>query len=186
MKNDTIGLDIRIKVADPNAIDQSNLICENIAMSCGDGCLAKFRLTVENIRQLMAARSLEFNLRNIPWYFEVFKSSSKNFGIRLHFECTLPNVSCCVRMTAKLISLRDAEESIERTEIGFIDSTETLDIDDLISWEQLTGPQNEFIENGSTIVEVVLVNTTEMEVNAIVPIDTATNSNAGAKRSKLV
>lgn len=128
--------------------NESALDFETIDGSCDDGCMAKFRLTVTNIENLISVRTPEFKLGRIIWNLIVFKNYP-DLGIYLH-----GNKPCQTKMTVTLISTNDRVKSIQKSQTQNIEAHGGLCVNDLIRWDELLKPENEFIRNNSITIEV--------------------------------
>ncbi|XP_037033224.1 ubiquitin carboxyl-terminal hydrolase 7-like [Bradysia coprophila] len=152
VKDDAIVLNVEIEAADPNEINQTHMLCANVDKCCDELCWSTHRLTIGNISNLMAVRSQQFQIRNLPFRFIVLKDGMKNLGFDLHSEWN-SNASCKIQMTVKLISSR-ADKKIEQVRNRTIPSFGVLGVSNIISWKELTLPQNGFIQNDVIFIEV--------------------------------
>lgn len=153
---ESVALDILRSIA--SKLDWCNNVCNNNAESaldfetidgsCDDGCMAKFRLTVSNIENLTSVRSPEFKLGRIIWNLFIFKNYP-GLGIYLH-----GNKKCQTRMTVSLISMNEHTKTIEQIRTHNIEAHGGLCVDNLISWDELIKPENQFIRNNSITIEV--------------------------------
>lgn len=168
VKNDTIRLEIEIKVADPREVNKTELICEQIGQTNTDDSLPIYRLTVNNIENLMAARTSEFNLRNTPWYFVVYKSRSQYLGINLCSKTVSENISCRIGIAVKLLSSLESSKHIETSYAAHdFNLGGYLPVVDFISWTKLLKQQNGFIRNGSIVLEVKFKEVNLLEMNVL-------------------
>lgn len=154
VQDDAIQLDIKIKMADPNKKNKSELTLEEIERNCEEGCLTKFRLTVTNIENLMATRSSTFTLRNEPWDMTVFKSHSDQLGIRLGCNSTSTEFSCKTKVSVKLVPMKTGGKKIEQEQMKQIKPHKFMQMQRLIPWYELRNPENGFINNNSIVIEV--------------------------------
>ncbi len=158
VENDTIKFKIKIE-ADSNDVDKSIMKSERLGEYCECSGLAKFRLTVTNIENLVAVRASQFILRDSPWYFTVLKDSSHKLGIRLTGLTRRSNsadVSCEAKVSVKLISSNIGVKPIDRT-FSTVFKTKKHGKNftmNLISWEELLKLENGFVQNGSITLEV--------------------------------
>ncbi|KAG4070371.1 hypothetical protein HA402_006513 [Bradysia odoriphaga] len=152
VKDDAIVLNVEIEAADPNEMNQSHMHCANVDKCCDELCWSTHRLTIGNISNLMAVRSQQFEIRNLPFRFIVLKDGMKNLGFDLHSDWN-SSASCKIQMTVKLISSR-ADKKIEQVRNRTILSFGVLGISNIISWKELMMPQNGFIQNDVIFIEV--------------------------------
>lgn len=173
VKNNTLRLEITLEVANPNDTHKSKLTLENIDLRCEMGASGTFRLTVLNIKNLLAVRSPSIVLQNIRWFFTVFKHLD-HLGICLESpdisdessneeeSSSEEETSYEVKMVVKLIPLKSAIEPIEQMITKEIKESDCAEIEELISWNQLFEPRNSFVNNNSIDIEVKLtVNTAD-------------------------
>ena len=73
VKNDTIKLEVNIKVADPNNANKSIIVCEPLDKYCVGSSADELRLTVTNIDALMAVQTPVFMMRNNPYVLIAYK-----------------------------------------------------------------------------------------------------------------
>lgn len=152
VKNDTMELYITIQVSDPNRRDRSALVFEKT--SSEDDCFAKFSLNITNVRNLMAVRSTEFKMQNLPSKLIVHKHKNR-LGVRLTMAATeLPTRMLLV----KLLSTKGDEKFAVQVQ-GLLVSTEKL-----IEWDELLKPENGFIDNNSIKLEVTIVSHTTFQM----------------------
>lgn len=177
VKNDAITFDIKIKAADPNDAKKSNLICAIVEKSCEEGCVATFRLTVNNIDNLMAVRTNQLILRNFVWYLTVYKHNSSFLGIRLENLRSADECSCDVRMSIKLISSTEAKK-IKRVKTANVKRLGIMEVSNLVSWVELLKPKNGYVDDGSIIIEV------ELKVTNIVGHDQNNGNHIAAKNEE--
>lgn len=147
VKNDTIKLDITIKMADPNDENKSDVIFENVYKNCEVGCFSTFRLTVTNIDNLQAVRSPQFMLRSVSCYLEVNKDS-QNLGIMLEKFDEIPHKN---RILITLVSAQSTK-SIQKVIKKGLTSRLIL-----TTWDNLLKPENDFINCNSITIEVDFV-----------------------------
>ena len=156
MQNDTIKLDIKIGMADPDEQDKSELVLEETGKSCAEGCSTTYRLTVSKIENLMAVRSAPFTLRKEPWHFLVLKNpQSGQLGIRLDCKSASKTFPCDVKMSIKLVSMKSDGNSIEQEKIQQrMTRLDKMVIYNFVSWDELRNPNNGFVNNNSIVIEV--------------------------------
>lgn len=170
VKNDTAFLDIQIDVTDPNDKNKSKLKFESIDSCCQEGRVGTFQLTIDNIDNLIAVRSPEFKLRNVPWFLTVFKHS-EHLGIRLDSRISPNDIICNIGASVKFIAINGNTQTIQRTKkvAQKFRRKEGFVMERLITWDDLINPQHGFIKNGTEI-------TLEIEINAEKPEASIQNS----------
>ncbi|XP_055304351.1 E3 ubiquitin-protein ligase rnf8-A-like [Sitodiplosis mosellana] len=167
VKNDTISLKIKLEVANPNDEHKSDLILENIDKCCEKSGLGKFRLTVRNIKKLLAVRSPCIVLRNIRWFLTFFKEFDQ-LSISLNSSNRSEEFSYDVQMMVKLISSKSSVKPIEQIQVKEMNKGDCFEVEQLISWDELLKSQNGFVNNNSIVIEI------ELKVNK--PGSVASNS----------
>lgn len=147
---DILGsLAVKLDWCNGDCNNESTLDFETIDGSCGNGCMAKFHLTVTNIQNLKSVRSLDFKLGRIIWSLIVFRNNS-NLAIYLH-----GNKSCEIGITVQLNSTdKNHANSIERQQIKKIDDNGGVYINDIILWDELLNPENKYVHNNTIELEV--------------------------------
>lgn len=170
VKDDTIDLELKIDVADPSDGNKSNLRFESVDNCCDGGRVGTFRAIINNIEHLMAVRTPEFKLRNLPWFLTIFKDSSR-LGLRLNPRNTSNEIVYNVKAQVKIISSSTRLQTLQKMQAKELRRKEGLVMEQLIAWDDLIKPQNGFIKNGSIILEI--------EISAEKPQDTILN---GRKR----
>ncbi|XP_055296498.1 uncharacterized protein LOC129565537 [Sitodiplosis mosellana] len=153
VKNDAIDLEVSITVADPNDEYKSDSIFDAIDNCCDSGRVGTFRLTVNNIENLMAIRSSQFMLRDVPWYLTVFKHSS-HLGLRLDARDSSDEIICNVSASVKISSLNEQFQRVQKIEAKQVQRKDGLVMERLITWDDLMRPQNGHIDNGSVTLEI--------------------------------
>ncbi|XP_055297305.1 uncharacterized protein LOC129565945 isoform X1 [Sitodiplosis mosellana] len=150
VKDDTINIDVKIESC-PNEGSSSKLLFENTEKCCENHCT--FRLTVTNVKTLMAVQSPKFKMRNLSWTLTVHKDSS-HLGVRLQHRSDSIAISCESRMAVKLISSKNEVKPIEPVAqtnnfVYLGCSTQRI-----ISWDELLKPENGFFNDNSIVIEV--------------------------------
>lgn len=153
VKNDTIKLEAKIEVEDPNCLNKSALRIGRIDKSCDDGCLTTFQLTSTNILNLMAVRSSQFIMRGFPWSIMLFKNDT-HLGITLELMQRCRNISCEVAMSIKLVSTKENVAQFERVTRKEVKWLEDLFIGNMIPWNELLKPENGFVCNDSITLNI--------------------------------
>lgn len=180
VKDDTINVNVKIKAADPNAINKSAMIFNKIETCCGEDCITNYRMNLTNIESLLAVQSPEIWIRKLPWRLTAYKDKTDDLSIRLESKSEQKDISCKIKMTLKLISANE-EDSIVDIEEDSIKRSDFL-YTKLALWnEELLKPENGFVNDNSIAIEVELKASKPEGVN---PIVQGSSLNAGAKRKK--
>ncbi|XP_055297489.1 uncharacterized protein LOC129566024 [Sitodiplosis mosellana] len=155
VKNDTIQLEFKIKVADPNDVKKSIMIFKPLYKCCEDSVVSVFKLTVTNIDALMAVRTPSFIMRNNPWALIVYKGWSNSLFAGLLTGNDF--ISCNVRVLFKLMSSKAnvGSKEVILTESMFTDNSPAMR--GLVSWKDLFDAQNGFVNNNSVVIEVEII-----------------------------
>lgn len=150
IKDNAINLNIQIKMIEPTEENKSELVFEEIDQITEEFNTqhAKYRFTVINVEHLMAVRSPEIILQNIPWYVTIYKHPMKKLFIMLESMAGSRDFLCAVNFHAKLTN--------EVNKLGQIRSEKMtrlkrLDVE-LASWNDLIKPENGFIKDDDSLV----------------------------------
>lgn len=154
VQDDTIELKFEIMAEHPNYLDKSVLKFEVIDKSCNYDSHANFRLTVTNVKNLIAVRSPQFILCGLFWDLTVSKCPKSTLGIMLDSNKLPKKVSCKMTMTIKLLSSKDGINSIEKSGVDQMQWPKKPRITEIASWDEMMKPQNGFVNNSSIILEV--------------------------------
>lgn len=155
VKNDIISFKVKIHVVDPNEVNKSELIFENINRSCEEGCLTKYRLTINNIGNLKAVRSPMFMLRNTQWYLSVYKDHLGKLNIGLAPKNITKESSCEIKISVKISSTVGGVKAKECMRTWKFDGN-YCNIAPLALLDELTKPENGFMQNNSITIELQL------------------------------
>lgn len=154
VRNDTINLEITIKVADPHDERKSEMELEKVHQTCDMGCVTTLRFKVTNFQNLIAVRSPQFTIHNKAWYLTVKKTREKNssdpkLGIYLD-SVDIIELKCKAKVSIKILSSKIEATTVEKT------ITEDFDYFDLnvASLQDLERAENGFINNDSIRMEV--------------------------------
>ncbi|XP_031628616.1 E3 ubiquitin-protein ligase BRE1-like [Contarinia nasturtii] len=150
VKDDAITLEIEI-VAETSDENKSRLTFENIEKSCDENCLVLYRLTIANVKNLMAVASTKFNLRKLSCHLQVYKSQSSDLKIRLSSNSDADEISYKSKILFTLVSSKDGK-AIEKVENRCLTSSWLLI--NLVSWDELLKPENGFVNDNSIIIEM--------------------------------
>lgn len=156
VQNDSIEMTIDIVAEDPNYSNRSRLTCERINKSHNTTSTATFRLTVANVANLIAVRSSQFTVFEMPWNLMVYKHQRHRLGVALKSIESHNEVSCETTMTVKLLSSKDNSRATEKTTTEHIENGKILCVGNIISWGELLKPENGFVNNDSITLEVEL------------------------------
>lgn len=154
INDDAIQMDINIDAVDPNDNNQSMLIFEQTSKCCENDCLADFKLTVVNIKQLMAVRSPQFLLRGLLWDFTIYKDRSSQLVIQFGLRTKSDKVSCKIRMTTKLNTSKKNITPIGRVDTKILKHSQVLLMQKLMAWDKLLDTQNGFVENDAITLKI--------------------------------
>lgn len=150
VREDTIRLEIKITVTDPN--DENKKIPKAMALDNffeNDGNVA-FYLTVSNIGALMAIRTAEFKLRGLYWKISVFDNNSKWLGIRLE---TIEGENNDLQVTAKKDDPKTNEHVLNKN----TSRQDVMEESEFISWKELFDHRNGFIRDNAIVLEVEMI-----------------------------
>lgn len=154
VQDDAIQMDINIDAVDPSDINQSMLIFENTARCCENDCLADYKLTVVNVKNLMAVRSPQFLLRGLLWDFSIYKDHSSQLAIQLGLRTKSDKVSCKIRMTTKLIASKKNVTPIGRVDTKILKRSQLPLMQKLMTWDKLLDQRNGFVENDAIALQI--------------------------------
>lgn len=152
--DDSIKLKIKIKVEDPSQPNKSSLKFERVSSQCDCEYVANFRLTVENVVNLMAVRSPQFKLRGMSFGLTVFKDHTSHIGVLLECEAPSENVSCKVTMMAKLVSSKGDGNPTEKIGTERLKDLDELVLQDIVSLNEVLKPGNGFVNNNAIVFEI--------------------------------
>lgn len=154
VNDDAIQMDINIDAVDPNDTHQSMLIFENTGKCCENDCLADFKLTVVNVKNLMAVRSPQFLLRGLLWDFSIYKDRSSQLAIQFGLRTTSNKVSCKIKMTTKLNTSKRNVTPIGRVDTKVLKRSQLPLMQRLMPWDKLLETQNGFVENDAITLQI--------------------------------
>lgn len=183
VKDDAINLEITIEAANPMDQNRSISTFESFDACCDGVAKSTFRMTVKNIEALVAVRSPQFMLQNLPWELTIFKGHSKNIiGTRLLLCKAEKGVSCESKISFKLISSKNHAKSIARVQEKCFNSSDVLLTMHLMSWNELLEPGNGFVNDNSITIEVEIM---ASKPQGAVPNPEANSRDQYTKRQKL-
>lgn len=150
VKDGSIKMNVGITIEDPNQQNKSKLKLQRLKNQYGYE--ANIQLTVVNVANLLAVRSIQFKLRGMWCDLTVFKDHKSHIGIFL--RCKSESIPCKAMMTAKLVSSNKDGIQIEKTITSKMKQSETLKLQDIVSWTEMCKPENGFVNNNSIVFEV--------------------------------
>lgn len=188
VQNDAINLEIQVDVADPNDEHKSVLKFIELDKCCNESGFAKFQLTVSNVDALVAVRSPEFTMRNMPWNITIFKHQENqltHLGIILIPLNESTDVSCDVTASFVLVSSLGETKCIKMERKKMMTSIDTMEIEQFVPWDQLLDENaNGFVVNNEITFEV--------EIKTMKPVGLMANtrkrpaSGGSSQQAKLV
>lgn len=154
--NNNIKLSITIAMDDCDEMVKSTVRLDEMYWCCDEyGGHATLRLIVNNISNLMAARSPTFRLQGIFWSLSVFRSQMNQLGIILETNYLSEQFACRMVMSAKLIPVEKECEPLERVQTKVLRNTNFLMIQDLVEWNLLSSARG-YVLNDSIKIEIKL------------------------------
>lgn len=163
VKNGKINFNIKVEVARPNDEDASKL---KVDFNKNDEDVSKviMQLTINNIHNLMAVRTLQFLLQNLRWDLTVFKDPKTGLGLRLdckedHSEYITFKAIVDFKMKSSIAGVQD----IEKTQNWPLKMANVHKIFSIISWNELIKPNNGYVVNNSISFEI------KIQVDAVQP-----------------
>lgn len=123
----------------------NHITLRNVEKISVESCQTKFLLSVDNIWNLITARSDKFKLMDITFYIEVFKHENNYLGIRLSRDKL-----CKKKLAVKLIG----EGSVKKEAIDRTACKEDLCINDFLYWSRLSAIGTRFVQNETIHIEV--------------------------------
>lgn len=150
VKDGSIKMNVGITIEDPKQPNKSKLKFQRLKNQYGYE--ANIQLTVVNVANLLAVRSPQIEVRGMWCDLTVFKDHKSHIGIFL--QCKSESVPCKAMMTAKLVSSNKDGIQIEKTITSKMKQSETLKLQDIVSWTEMFKPENGFVNNNSIVFEV--------------------------------
>lgn len=154
VKDDAIQLDINIDAINPNDMNQSILVFEDTQRCCENDCLADFKLTIINIKTLMAVRSPTFMLRGLLWDLSIYKNHTSELAISLGLRMASDKVSCKIRMTTRLTTSTKNLPPVRRVDTKTVKRSQLPLMQTLVAWDKLLLTKNGFVQNDAIILLV--------------------------------
>lgn len=154
VKNDTITFDIKIDVENPKHIYKSTMNFVSDERRSNE-TQSSFRMTVENIKNLMAIASPSFKLQGINFDLIVYKSNDNQLGFTLESNNKKNGIPREIKVCIKLLS-SVAKKTIEMFHTKQMGTIDVLQMNSMISWNDLLKFKNGYVENGSISVKVKL------------------------------
>lgn len=176
VKNDTINLEVKVKAEDPTSPNRSRLLFD-CKQCCENGKSTTVNLMITNIDNLMAVRTPRFRLRGLPWFIQITKNHHSQLGVSAEFGEIIPNVSCKMAMSIKLVSSKIGVFPIEKCDIHQYNCSMDLNVVEVVSWKELIKEENGFVNNDSIMLKI--------ELNSDKPKCDDADDAPAEKRSKL-
>ncbi|KAG4067406.1 hypothetical protein HA402_009643 [Bradysia odoriphaga] len=151
VKDGMIRIGIKIEV-DSRHVDRSVLKSEPMGEFCKCTGLAKFHLTVTNIENLIAVRSSQFVLRDMPWNLLIYKNCNSFIVVRLQLSSGSNISSYQTKVTVNLLSSKNGVTAIGRTASQICQKS--VSTTQFISCNELLNPDSGFVRNGAIDLEV--------------------------------
>lgn len=160
VNDDTIVLDIVLKSGALNTINESNSL-SFIAMDncCENAAIAKYRMIVHKISDLMVVRSPIFKVRNMPSEIYISKISASN-GDYLKIALCCKHIDTTNKWSCEMtlsVSLARKDMDPYKRDIGsFIICGEkrSFELKKFLLWHQLTDSTNGFIDNDAIYFDI--------------------------------
>lgn len=156
VKNDSITLDVEIYMADPIEPNKSELIFDVFNHGARSN-RHKYQLKVKNIQSLLAVKSTQFIFENIRWHFIVFKHEN-HLGVRL----ITVDKSFTLQLLVRVLSAKQ-EHSVEIVQKEYFSPNDDLYTCNILSWDELLKPENEFVNNDSVTLKVDIISPNQDE-----------------------
>ncbi|XP_055297484.1 uncharacterized protein LOC129566021 [Sitodiplosis mosellana] len=154
VKNDMAVFNMKIQSANPNDENASKLQCDPKEYCSGCNKIY-FRLTINNVDNLMAVRKSRFILQKFGWDLTVFKSFTNCLCLRLCPKNRITQTTHTVKIDFKMTSSIAGVQNIEKTQNGtLLRPHQCLSMDSIISWDELLKAENGFVVNDSVSFEV--------------------------------
>ncbi|XP_031635584.1 uncharacterized protein LOC116348658 [Contarinia nasturtii] len=182
VRDDTIRVEIKIEVTDPNYEDKSLLKFDVLDKCCECVNRALFRLTVSNIDALMAVGTPAFILFGLRWKISIFNDASEWLGVRLETIEYKNNATSETTATFKLISANNDVKSIKHELKKEMNGQDLLEKWNFVSWGKLFDDQNGFIRNNTIVFDVSIITDS---LNLAEKCQAARDQNEDAKLLKL-
>lgn len=146
VQNGAIKLDMEMNFQRES---KSELICK-VRKSCDEGCVTKIALKVLNASSLNIAQSEIFTMRSSKWKLSMYKHQRGTLGMHLflvEMKEEKETMAHEVTMTAKIKSSKPNVEAVVKSKSAIMGHDGTLDLADIISWDELFNLRNGFFKN---------------------------------------
>lgn len=173
--NDEIELEMLIRASVPVIVDKNTELFESLDRCCASASRGRFRWTVNNVGELLAACSPQFFLRGLPWELSVFRigtttgCSRDMFGISLRCKNSNPNWSW--KVTIMLSFLTPTEHGMKPSFVQNINecifNSENPNASYVLLWKNLFKPEHGILNNNSAVIECEI--RLQNPINAINP-----------------
>lgn len=154
VKNNTINLDIKIKVADSDDPNKSVLTSQIIESNAEEYHKTLFSFNITNIRKLEAVKTPIFNMQKSPWALQVYKNRSSFLCVYLTSKDFKNKTALKVKINCRLISSKGDAKTVDITEEKLFENSNRSLVFRVISWEELLKPINGFVKNKSIIMDL--------------------------------
>lgn len=153
--NDTIELEIHIKADPPQTVFSND--SARLQIIWNDYLGLKVNLTIKDFDKKVGISSPIFSLRKIHWQLCVYRNNDTlDISLRpipIESLKSIHNVTIAI----KLLSFSTTQSAHERNYAGTIDRKKTgLVLKNIIQWNELVKPENQFIRAGSIKLDIVI------------------------------
>lgn len=174
---DTIRFEVNIVAENPNDLHRS--ISNFKDLDFGHQGI-KLQLIVQNITNLWAVRSPEISLFGVSWRILVYKHV-QHLGIILEPNERSKNESTKVTIAVNVVSSKDGLDSIEKSCTKMVQWPEALKIRNIVCWDEMMKPKNEFVNGNSITLKIELKSDKEVGGDAT----NVNRNNVTAKRRRI-
>lgn len=160
VKNDSINLEVTIKANGP-VIGDGNSLFECLDRCCASASSGRYRWTVRNVGELLAACSPQFFLRGLPWEISVFRVGTSTgyvhdlFGISLRCKNARPNWTWKVTISLSFLSPTEngLKSSFKQNISECTFSSDNPNASFVLLWRNLIQPERGIINDDSVVIE---------------------------------
>lgn len=155
VQNDSIVLEIRVKADPPQTVFPSDLA--RLQIIWNERSTIKVNLMVKDFDKMVGIPSPIFSLCKIRWQLCVYRNDDTlDISLRPIRKDSLKCVHI-VTIVIKLLSFSTTPNSHERKFSGNIDGNDIgLVFKNIIQWDELLKPENQFIRAGSIKLDIVI------------------------------
>lgn len=155
VKDDMVNFNMKVEVADQNTRNASKLLV-NFNKCCDDSRQVTLGLVVQNVDNLMAVRTSEFNLQNVRWNLLIFQHSNWGLGLRIQNKDvtneTTRNVNIDLKIPSATPGVQDIEQSWNRRVPPSPNHCSSMYPN--ILWIELFKPENGFVINNNISFDI--------------------------------